>query len=211
MLYLLASTTTAVPQPPQTPPPQSVAGIMAPASIGSPHQCDENQYPVSALQSAQEGATVLSFKITPQGSVRDAGVFESSGNSDLDSAAIACANQWQYRPALQNGAAVEVPWRARVVWRIAISEPFRGISVASFRCVTSTREGREELLQSTLHPVFKLHISNGTITSVTMLASSGNPDFDQRAAACYSSVPREATENLSGDFDETFVAMSSHD
>src|ERR1700723_1607066 len=89
------------------PPPPPPSAITAPASIGKPHSCDENLYPISALQTGAEGMTYLTFRITPVGSVTGISVLSSSGNADLDNAAVVCARDWQYRPAMRNGAPFE--------------------------------------------------------------------------------------------------------
>ena len=102
-----------------TPPVQKPAGITAPASIGRPHSCGQRYYPAIAVRLNQEGTTVLAFKITPDGSVTDLSVSESSGHDALDQAAITCAQGWQYKPAMQNGAAIEVPWKASVKWSLS--------------------------------------------------------------------------------------------
>jgi|ERR1051326_5580465 TonB family protein len=203
ILIYVAASVAGAPMP-QGPEP---AGAMVPASIGAPHQCDENRYPVSALQTGTEGDTTLAFKITPGGEVKDATVLSSSGNTDLDSASVACASDWKYRPALRDGAPVEVPWRAMVRWKIGISEPFVDIAHEAYECITATEAGREELREATLHPVVRVHFSNGAVASASLLASSGNPDFDERARACYASLPKEATANLGGELNETFVVM----
>jgi protein TonB len=101
-----------------TPPVQKPAGITAPASIGRPHSCGQRYYPPIAVRLNQEGTTVLAFKITPDGSVTDLSISESSGHDALDQAAITCAQGWQYKPAMQNGAPVEVPWKASVKWSL---------------------------------------------------------------------------------------------
>jgi len=196
-----------VPRPSFAQPPASatVSSAIAPASIGAPHRCDENQYPVSALRTATEGRVLLAFKITPQGSVEDITVRQSSGNPELDAAAVACASRWQYRPAMKNGAPVESPWLAWVQWQISVTEPFRKIDAAAFRCVVATDAGRRGLYESPLHPVIRVHFSGGTVMTATLLASSGNVEFDEIARACYASLPSDVTESVTGEVDETFV------
>jgi protein TonB len=104
-----------------TPPPvQKPAGITAPASIGRPHNCPQGKwYPPMAIRLNQEGTTTLAFKITADGSITDVTVAESSGHDSLDQAAISCAQSWQYKPAMQNGSPVEVPWKASIKWSLA--------------------------------------------------------------------------------------------
>jgi TonB family protein len=62
------------------------------------------------------GPTRLSFRIEPDGSVAGVTVDQSSGSAWLDEQAATCAASWIYKPAIQNGKPVEVPWRAEVAW-----------------------------------------------------------------------------------------------
>lgn len=105
-----------------TPPPtvQKPQGITAPASIGAPHNCPQDRwYPPLAVRLNQEGTTTLAFKITTDGSITDVTVAESSGHDSLDEAAVRCASSsWHYKPAMENGQPVEVPWKASVKWQL---------------------------------------------------------------------------------------------
>lgn len=98
------------------PPPKPA--VTSPASIGRPHACGQRYYPALATRLGHEGTTVLGFTIGTDGSVRDVKVVQSSGFPELDDAAIPCAQGWQYKPAMQNGAPVEVPWQAKVTWKL---------------------------------------------------------------------------------------------
>jgi protein TonB len=92
--------------------------ISSPASIGRAHVCGRDYYPALSLRLGETGTTTLSFHITTDGSVRDIGVTNSSGSQRLDEAAVRCASTWHYRPAIQLGVPVEVPWQAKVVWNL---------------------------------------------------------------------------------------------
>jgi len=89
-------------------------------SIGRPHTC-QRYYPPALQEQGIQGTTLLSFRVTRYGAVRDIVVSESSGNTDLDAAAVFCAQHWLYKPATQSGRPIEVPWVAKVVW--ALPEP----------------------------------------------------------------------------------------
>ncbi|MDE2164148.1 MAG: TonB family protein [Alphaproteobacteria bacterium] len=93
-----------------TPPP-----ISSPASIGRPHVCMQD-YPAISQRLGEEGTTLLAFHITAQGDVTNVTVAKSSGSERLDNAAVNCASNWRYRPAVEAGHPVEVPWRAEVQW-----------------------------------------------------------------------------------------------
>ena len=95
-----------------TPPP-----ISSPASIGRPHVCGQD-YPPISQRLGEQGVTMLAFHITADGSVTNITVANSSGSERLDNAAISCAANWHYKPAIEAGHPVEVPWKAQVVWNL---------------------------------------------------------------------------------------------
>lgn len=108
------------PTPPVAAPPPKPQGVTAPASIGAPHQCTQAKwYPSTAVRLNQEGTTTLAFTIGTDGGVKNVTVSQSSGFSSLDDAAVRCvASAWHYKPAMENGQAVEVPWKANVKWQL---------------------------------------------------------------------------------------------
>jgi periplasmic protein TonB len=98
----------------KVPPP--IKQLSSPASIGRPHTCGQD-YPALSLRLGEQGTTVLSFHISVDGSIKDIGVATTSGSERLDEAAVKCAARWRYKPAVgENGSAIEVPWKAQVVW-----------------------------------------------------------------------------------------------
>lgn len=101
-----------------TPPPQVAPKpqISAPASIGRAHACGQNYYPAIGIRLNWSGTTGLSFHIDTEGNVKNLQVTSSSGHAELDDAAIRCAQTWHYKPAVQNGQPVEVPWQTNVKW-----------------------------------------------------------------------------------------------
>jgi TonB family protein len=85
--------------------------------VGRAHEC-RDYYPLAEFQAGIVGITTLSFTIGTDGSVSGIAVLQSSGNADLDDSAMQCARHWRYRPALQNGVPVAVPWKAQISWAI---------------------------------------------------------------------------------------------
>ncbi len=98
----------------RTPPP-----ISTPASVGRPHVCGNDYYPAISKRLGEQGTTVLGFTITAEGRVENVHVTKSSGSERLDNAAVTCAERWHYKPAVQAGRPVAVPWRAAVQWRLS--------------------------------------------------------------------------------------------
>jgi periplasmic protein TonB len=115
----ITQVTTTITPPPPPAPPKAVQppAITAPASIGRPHNC-QSKYPPLAMRLNHEGVTTIGFTIEPNGSVTNVHVVDSSGHDELDQAAIPCASSWTYKPALQNGQPVAVPWTTKVVWKL---------------------------------------------------------------------------------------------
>jgi TonB family protein len=89
------------------------SGAMAQGTWGEPHAC-AGWYPQKEQVARISGLIRVQFVVTTTGAVRDPHVLLSSGNADLDEAALACVQTWHYRPKVQDGAAVEVPWQADV-------------------------------------------------------------------------------------------------
>jgi TonB family protein len=201
-----SSAPLAAPAPAVTVQATDTAGLSKPASIGRPHSCPENQYPVSALQTGTEGDTFVKFTITAEGRVADVSLRTSSGNADLDAAAMTCARDWLYQPALQNGTPVAVPWTAEVRWQISVTEPYAALDAASLACIKADSVTWDEYKKAALHTVVRVHFANGAVSDVIVAGSSGDPDLDSRVTACYRSVPPELTANVP-DGDELFVAM----
>ncbi|HKD22247.1 MAG TPA: energy transducer TonB [Rhizomicrobium sp.] len=171
--------------------------VSAPAAAGAPHACTD--YPVPALQAAAEGSTTVAFKVTTAGTVEGGSVKTSSGNADLDNASLACTRSWQYKPAMSNGAPVEVPWQVAIKWQIRPTPPFDAISDVAYRCVQLTDAGRDEMSKAKLHTVVRVHFQKGAIASVAVVGSSGNTELDRRVSECYGRVAPAVTASLQDD------------
>ncbi len=82
---------------------------------GRPHVCTQ-VYPLAEAQAGIGGRTAVEFRIKTDGSTDQIHVVQSSGNGNLDKAAVLCVSTWRYKPAMQNGVPIEVPWKAEVQW-----------------------------------------------------------------------------------------------
>ena len=101
--------------------PSAMPGVPPTPPFGQflpiPHSC-EGWYPEAALKAKIEGTTKLHFRIDTDGGVNDPVVDTSSGNADLDQAAVECVKLWHYLPARQDGKAVTSIWTANIVWKM---------------------------------------------------------------------------------------------
>jgi|GEM_PF-2551847 len=75
-------------------------------------------YPASALRDGVEGKVVLSLAVSESGNVSEASVISSSGNAELDNAAVKTALLWRFDPARRGPQAIssryEIPIRFEV-------------------------------------------------------------------------------------------------
>jgi TonB family protein len=173
----------------------------APASVGAPHMCSQDQYPVAAMQAGVEGTALLSFNIDPHGNVSNVSVARSSGNRDLDDVSIACVLQWHYRPAMQNGAPVQIPWQAAVKWEMQLpsSGPLDRIYAAAGSCLAATHPTADELGKATRSTVVHIRINDSEMEAVHLEASSGSSELDQRVVDCYEHVDPSLAAGIEGD------------
>ena len=192
-LALLASTSIAIADAINIPPPRTVE----PAATGQPHAC-ANYYPQAALRMAVQGNTVLGFTVGVDGIPRDVSIATSSGNADLDEAAIACVKTWLYRPATRDGNPIAVPWKAQVAWSVQQAPaPATGTPIQTSATHT-TPIGRphtcdngypaaaiENMAQGTTTLQFTIG-TDGLTHDISIYATSGNKDLDDAAVACAS-------------------------
>lgn len=78
----------------------------------------EPRYPESARRAGIEGTTLVGMTISTDGSVTSAWVESSSGNGELDSAAVNAVYSWRFVPAQINGMAVTANSRVPIKFRL---------------------------------------------------------------------------------------------
>ena len=100
----------------------SAAFAQSPPPVAIPHKCDV-WYPPDLQHDGVEGTTVLSFRIKRSGSVSHVEVTQSSGNYELDEAALHCVRTWIYFPATRGGQPVEVDSTAKIIWQLPEAAP----------------------------------------------------------------------------------------
>jgi TonB family protein len=156
-----------------------------PTPTGAPHVCSDN-YPATAVAANAEGTTLLEFTVTANGTVANVKVAKTSGNAELDAAAVQCASAWRYDPVLQRGKPVEVAWKANVQWALhpAANETFPTPLLAHV-CRNYPHGAVWDDAQGSA--IVKFHITaDGAVKDPTIAKSTGNSDLDQAALACAS-------------------------
>lgn len=90
------------PVTPPAPPPAPAIPDTGPVGITSTHTTPP--YPALARRLGKEGTVTLSISVSASGEVTSATVVNSSGNQELDQAAIDWVkSHWRYKPAIRNG------------------------------------------------------------------------------------------------------------
>lgn len=164
---------------------QTDAPVSMPVSIGKPHICGGEHYPSEAVRTGQQGRTTLSFRITAEGTVTGIVVTESSGFELLDKAAVACAAEWQYKPAVQNGQPIEVPWQAKVRWSLYTNVPRWDFNIESDGCKEVPRPTEAQLASVHGPTMFTVTMAQGKIAAFNLLTSSGSTELDAQAHKCF--------------------------
>ncbi len=176
--------TQSVPVLPSSQMPPPPASSLTPTAMRRTQMCGGVFYPPIAIRLNMEGTVVLGFTVTPQGTVTDVKVVSSSGHDALDQAAVACAAQWQYKPAMQNGQPVAVSWKATVKYALADSGP---VLATPPTCPASIFAAAGSLAGGSLATSLFYHIkADGSVRDVVVGRSSGNDDRDQLAVNCVS-------------------------
>jgi TonB family protein len=81
-------------------------------------------YPPRAREVRAEGTSALKFTIDNSGSVKDIALVKSSGNEDLDAAALKCTALLEYEPAEKDGRPIDAAASRAVEWKLT-DTPFR--------------------------------------------------------------------------------------
>ncbi len=160
-------------------PSQQTAQTTTPASIGTPHVCAE-YYPPLASAFGSEGTTLLSFTITPTGTVENPVVARSSGDELLDQASLTCVKRWLYKPAIKDGVAVSAPWQVNVLWKLHDEE--RAYSETPRNC--ARYNGVTQRTQPVRFTLVAFQVSGGEVVAATTLVPSGDVALDEKAVEC---------------------------
>ncbi|HEX3808154.1 MAG TPA: TonB family protein [Rhizomicrobium sp.] len=146
-------------------------------SFGRPHSCS-GFYPPEARKANISGTAQIKFIIEADGSISHVVLSQPTGNADLNRATLACVQYWRYKPAVQNGVPIAVPWTAKVEWTSDGSEP-QSRSCADFYkgppADFSKIDGTTSLIVTTL---------DGAVSSAELSRSSGDGNLDMAAINC---------------------------
>jgi TonB family protein len=166
------------------PPPGNVSPntqVFTPVSIGKRHTCTLG-YPLEALEQRAEGTTTLQFHVATDGSVKAPSVSRSSGRADLDTVAISCVSAWHYKPAVKDGAPVEMPWHADIRWKVGEPETATAPAAACSQFLAAAYKMPANISGRSF--VVFLLAADGSATPKKLIESSGDDVLDQAAMRC---------------------------
>lgn len=72
------------------------------------------QYPAAAVEMGVQGTVILEARVNILGKPTALRILQTSGSADLDQAAVAAVQAWEFEPTIQNGIAVESAVRVPV-------------------------------------------------------------------------------------------------
>ena len=169
-----------VPQAWAQPPPPTAPGI-APGVI--PSKC-EAFAPRDASYSPARARTLISVRITAQGEMRDPTLFRSSGDDELDNAALACANGYQIGYVSVGGKPADVRWVLAQNWaaRGMAFGPAYPSGAQNRPCKSSFKP--EGPIPNPATTVSYRIATDGTVRDAAVAESSGVPSFDSAVVRC---------------------------
>ncbi|MCL7714049.1 energy transducer TonB [Stenotrophomonas mori] len=96
--------------------------VVAPTEVAA-LQTPPPDYPVELACSGVGGQSVLKVVVGPEGAPTDVALQASSGNSQLDDAAIQRVREWKFKAATRNGQAVATTIQVPVSFRPPTPKP----------------------------------------------------------------------------------------
>jgi protein TonB len=148
-------------------------------------------YPAEAVRDGKMGTVTVVFRVLTDGHIDHITVAASSGSVLLDSATVACAKSWMFRPATRNGQAVNATAAMTVGWLItATGNTIKYTKNAlvplpsNEECLSRTAVDSDRLSGKPGISVVRYRLTAGAVSNVTLKQSSGDEPLDQEALAC---------------------------
>lgn len=153
-------------------------------------------YPAEAAKVGAQGVTVVSVHATSDGIVQGLRVAETSGNADLDKAALVCMTGAHVSPIKSGGVPIDADTQVQVVWQRSYFGSAPGMigrgGCSSWLYPPVAVRQRHEGVTTMSFTIAE----NGTVKNVTVSKSSGYDELDQAAIACVSQWQyRPVTQN----------------
>lgn len=151
----------------------------------NPRSCDSFVRTGAAVR-PDANATFVSFRITFTGEVHDVVLYRSSGNADLDNAAIACVSKWHMLPHMVAGKSAEISSVIGVSWNlqdhsVRSLSPDGSLHMCDYKWFprAAIRRG----VNTSTEVSFRV-ATDGSVKNAAITRSSGGADLDQAALNC---------------------------
>lgn len=168
-----------VPSPPTQPP----------NSIGKSASGCSWFLPAGLMVAQRTNPTLFWYHLAADGSVHDASLYQTSGNSDLDKAALACANTAHRQGAIVGGTPSEIDWIGGINWTSPgyfFIDPGPDRMLSEHCVLYYPPEAVRAHAQG--NDVIGFRIGNdGNPKNETVVQSSGNRLLDESALRCIAS------------------------
>jgi TonB family protein len=151
--------------------------------FGHPLACDRF-LPPGIWRPSDNRGTLVSVRVTADGNLHDAALYRSSGDDNLDKAALSCAPTFHIH-VTQNGKPAEFVWIVAVYWHTSwssIGVPKRvepGACSPGVYWVTTASVHDRARFSFRIEP-------DGTVGDVSLTTSSGSDTLDAIAVRCVS-------------------------
>lgn len=143
-------------------------------------------HPDAALRAGIVERTLLEFRIVADGQITDVAVLESSGNADLDQAAVRCFKNWRADASEATGFG---DLRAHIFWNLPPGASPTEIPAGTFTVNRhqTCESFYPDALKAKVGGAVKLEFTiteQGTVANPAVVESSGYPALDAAALAC---------------------------
>lgn len=176
---------TAWTQPAPTP-TQAESAAVTPPAYYYPSSCDQF-LPPGTTHPQTNRVTILSYRLPLTGELEDVSVLRSSGDSNLDQAAVQCAKTIREPPLKVAGVSTEVSWVTGFFWNVPPRQSgFYSVSPAGTANIcgpvyppVAIRQNQEGTV------LIRYHVgTDGNVKDVAIAHSSGFPWLDGAAVTC---------------------------
>jgi TonB family protein len=154
-------------------------------SSGLPNSTCE--YPEAALQAKAVGTTLVGFVAMTDGTFRSVTVLNTSGNADLDKAAVDCVSRWQFDPKNKIDKLWVAPQGAYIVWELQVGAAGKPIGLRIGMPHNCAWNYPDHAFRNHITGIttVRFRISDeGRVREPEVLQSSGSAELDNAARVC---------------------------
>lgn len=144
-------------------------------------------YPEVALKAKASGATLLSYFGNANGSLGDVAVLHSSGNADLDAAAVACVKGWHFDPASKMAKFNLGQQRVNIGWALPKDPAGKAVGRRVGIAHSCREYYPEDAIKAGIGGLTQVRFfitTEGKVRDPAITVSSGNASLDEASLTC---------------------------